>query len=36
MNEFMIFVAPFIMVIVSIIVGFLIAPLDKPIKEEED
>ena len=36
MNEFMIFVAPFIMVVVSIILGFLLAPMDKLIKEEKD
>ncbi|WP_408056608.1 cytochrome bd oxidase small subunit CydS [Ureibacillus manganicus] len=35
MNDFMIFVAPFIMVIISIIIAFIIAPMDKSIKEEK-
>ena len=35
MNDFMIFVAPFIMVIISIIISFIIAPMDKSIKEEK-
>lgn len=34
MHEFMIFVAPFLTVILSIIVAFLVAPKDRGIKEE--
>ncbi|MFL0506445.1 hypothetical protein ACH0B5_11900 [Ureibacillus sp. 179-F W5.1 NHS] len=35
MNEFMIFVAPFIITIVSIVLAFLLAPMDKIVKDEE-
>lgn len=34
MNEFMIFVAPFITVIISIIFAFILAPMDKVVKED--
>ena len=36
MNEFMIFVAPFLTVILSIIVAFLLAPMDNVIKGKKD
>ncbi|WP_407656755.1 cytochrome bd oxidase small subunit CydS [Lysinibacillus yapensis] len=36
MNDFMIFVAPFITVILSIIFAFILAPLDKLVKEEKE
>lgn len=35
MNDFMIFVAPFMMVVLSIITVFIVAPLDKAVKEEK-
>ncbi len=36
MNEFMIFVAPFIILILSVIFAFILAPMDKVVKEEEE
>ncbi|WP_425471030.1 cytochrome bd oxidase small subunit CydS [Ureibacillus thermophilus] len=35
MNEFMIFVAPFLMVLLSLVVAFFTAPLDHGVREEE-
>ncbi|WP_408647308.1 MULTISPECIES: cytochrome bd oxidase small subunit CydS [Ureibacillus] len=35
MNEFMIFVAPFLTVLLSLIIAFFTAPLDKGVREEE-
>jgi hypothetical protein len=35
MNEFMIFVAPFLMVLLSLVVAFFTAPLDQGVREEE-
>lgn len=35
MNDFMIFVAPFIMTIVSIVLAFILAPMDKIVREED-
>lgn len=34
MHEFMIFVAPFIMVILSILIASVLAPMDKVVWEE--
>ncbi|WP_438824600.1 cytochrome bd oxidase small subunit CydS [Bacillus sp. JJ1521] len=35
MNDFMIFVAPFMMVVLSIIITFIVAPLDKEVREDK-
>ncbi|SOC40495.1 cytochrome bd oxidase small subunit CydS [Ureibacillus acetophenoni] len=35
MNDFMIFVAPFLTVIMSIIIAFILAPMDKAIREDK-
>lgn len=34
MSNFLIFVAPFIIVVLSIVIAFLVAPRDKIVKKE--
>lgn len=36
MNDFLIFYAPFIVLIAAIVVAFLVAPMDRAVREQHE